>query len=129
MDVDIEFLGGKKLKAVFGDYDLLSDQKKEDGGDGNAPDPFEYFLASTALCAGHYINLFCQARKISTDGIKIKQIDLKDETDQYKRTFRLHVGLPSDFPNKYKNALIKAAEGCTVKHVIQTGPEFEIVLE
>ena len=46
-----------------------------------------------------------------------------------KFTIRTNVKLPASFPEKYRDALVKAAEGCTVKKIVQSCPEFEIVLE
>jgi ribosomal protein S12 methylthiotransferase accessory factor len=39
----------------------------------------------------------------------------------------ISVDLPADFPEKYKFALVKAIDHCTVKAHILRPPQFEIV--
>ncbi len=43
-------------------------------------------------------------------------------------TIAITVDLPSGFPEKYRSALIKAVDRCTVKAHIQRPPQFEIVV-
>lgn len=127
MEIKIKLLDGKKVKAKINNYEVISDQSIEDGGESLAPNPFQYFLSSTAMCVGFYVNSFCKQRSISTDAIEIIQNDLDlDENNFYKRKFKIEIKLPSDFPEKYKAALMKTAEACTVKKVIMAQPEFEL---
>lgn len=129
MEIKVSLLDGKKVKAKINDYEIMSDQSIDDGGESLAPNPFEYFLSSTAMCVGFYVNNFCKQRNIATDNIKITQNDTQiEENNFYKRKFEISVKLPSDFPEKYKAALQKTAESCTVKKVIQNTPEFELKL-
>lgn len=124
MDIEIKILDGVKLQAKLGDHTVNSDQPKENGGDGTAPNPFEYFLASVGLCAGHYINAFCKQREIPTNNIVIMQ--KVSRNTEGKVVFSIEVKLPTDFPEKYKDSVIKAAEGCAVKKAIQSQPVFEL---
>jgi putative redox protein len=124
MDIEIKILDGAKLEAKLGAYTIYSDQPKDGGGEGTAPNPFEYFVASVGLCVGHYINAFCKQREITTNNIKIMQ--KVSRNDQGKVFFLIEVKLPSDFPEKYKDTVLKAAEGCAVKKAIQSQPVFEL---
>ncbi|TRX55691.1 OsmC family protein [Thalassomonas sp. M1454] len=128
MKIDVEMLAGQQLKAKFGDYEVISDQNKSVGGNEEYPEPFDYFLASMALCAGFYIRKFCHTRDISTDGIVISQTNQAIGDDHYKKKFNISVTLPDSFPKKYRKAVLSAANSCTVKKVIQALPEFEISL-
>ena len=62
--VKVSFPDGKKIDATIGEFTINTDQKKENGGDESAPEPFQLFLASIATCAGIYALNFCQARHI-----------------------------------------------------------------
>lgn len=126
MDINIKILDGAKLEAKLGNYTVNSDQPKDGGGDGTAPNPFEYFLASVGLCVGHYINAFCKQREILTKDIKITQ--KVSRTSEGKVAFSIEVKLPNDFPEKYKDTVLKSAEGCAVKKAIQAQPVFEVKL-
>lgn len=129
MKIDIALLDGQKLQANFGKHQIISDQSVSAGGDAAYPEPFDYFLASMPLCAAFYIRKFCEARDISTDGISLSQEHSTVSEDKYRKAFSINVSLPEDFPEKYKKALLAAANSCTVKKVIQAMPEFSIQID
>jgi len=129
MKIDIALLDGQKLQANFGKHQIISDQSVSAGGDAAYPEPFDYFLASMPLCAAFYIRKFCEARDINTDGISLSQEHSTVSEDKYRKAFSINVSLPEDFPEKYKKALLAAANSCTVKKVIQAMPEFSIQID
>ncbi len=128
----------KELKVVFGDnykidveykgFTVKTDQPVRDGGDGTAPAPFDYFLVSLAACAGFYALAFCRERKISTGGLAMTMTAEKGEVSKLIDKVTIAVVLPNDFPEKYKFAVVKAIDHCTVKANILRAPQFEIVI-
>ncbi len=126
MKIEVSFAEGKKLEAQFNNFLVHSDQSKKIGGKESAPEPFDFFLASMALCAGHFVREFCCARDIDTDGIKIIQEDSKDPANPSKRVFSVSVDVPVNFPEKYIPALNQALKLCSVRKVIEAGPTFEV---
>ena len=128
MEMTITFPGGKKVNAEMDGVVIPTDQPS-DGGDGSAPSPFSYFLASMGTCAGIYVLSFCQQRDISTVGMSLTQ-RMEFATDESGHTrlskVTLAIMLPAGFPDKYRNAIVKTAELCSVKKVIMNPPEFEI---
>lgn len=128
----------KELKVVFGDnyridvdykgFIIKTDQPVHDGGDGTAPSPFDYFLVSLASCAGFYALAFCRERKIPVEGLGVTMKTERGEVSKMIDTIAITVDLPSGFPEKYRSALIKAVDRCTVKAHIQRPPQFEIVV-
>ena len=129
MKIDIALLEGQKLQASFGKHQIISDQSVSAGGDEFYPEPFDYFLASMPLCAAFYIRKFCEARDISTEGITLSQEHSTIGEDKFRKAFSIKVSLPKDFPEKYKKAVLAAANSCTVKKVVQAMPEFNIQIE
>ena len=125
MKINVRFGNNLKLEASFGDHTVKSDIPAPTG-DGSAPNPFEYFISSVALCSAHYVRSFCLARKLPLEGIEILQEF--QHTPDYKSTFDIKVKLPANFPEKYKSSLLAAAQGCTVKKTIQALPDFQISL-
>ncbi|HZJ92821.1 MAG TPA: OsmC domain/YcaO domain-containing protein, partial [Thiopseudomonas sp.] len=95
-------------------------------GEGSAPGPFDYFLASSALCAAYFVKLYCQARDIPTENIRLSQNNIVDPEDRYKQIFKIQVELPSDISDKDRQGILRSIDRCTVKRVVQTGPEFVI---
>ena len=51
----ITFEGNKRVKVRVKDFDIWTDQPKEQGGDGSAPTPIDLFLASLGSCSGVFV--------------------------------------------------------------------------
>ena len=125
----ITFPGGEKVNAEFSGRIIASDQPLETGGEGTAPSPFDYFLASLGTCAGIYVLSFCRQRQIATEGLALTQrMEFTPAADGRKRLARvaIDIHLPPGFPEKYRNAIVKTAGLCTVKKVLMDPPEFVI---
>ena len=125
-DIEITFDGGKVITAHVNGKTIKTDQSVKHGGGGTAPEPFELFLASIGTCAGIYVKSFCDQRGINGEGIKIIQSVEIDPDKRVPSRFGLNIQLPADFPEKYRTAVINAAELCLVKKTISNSPQFEI---
>jgi ribosomal protein S12 methylthiotransferase accessory factor len=126
-DIAVSFPGGKRVDAHVGDFVIHTDQPVHQGGEGTAVGPFDLFLASLAACAGLYVLGFCQARSLSTDGLALRQHVDVDPTSKLPTRIRMEVQLPPSFPERYRAAIVRAAEGCKVKKTIAAGPVVEVV--
>jgi len=126
MDMHIKFEGKSKISAEYKGFSIKTDQGVMSGGEGTAPAPFDLFLASIGTCAGFYIKSFCDQRNINTEGIEIVQKMAYNQEERRIGAIDIEIKLPEDFPVKYKDALINAANLCAVKRHIHTPPEFSI---
>jgi ribosomal protein S12 methylthiotransferase accessory factor len=125
MDMVIDFPGGLRVDANFGPYTVATDQPMPYGS-GSAPTPFATFLGSIGTCAGIYVLSFCQQRGIPTDGVRIVQsLEADPRTGMISKVL-LDIQVPPEFPEKYKNAVIRAADQCAVKKHFETPPSFEV---
>jgi ribosomal protein S12 methylthiotransferase accessory factor len=123
---NITFDGNKKVSAHFRDFTVHTDQQEKGGGENTAPSPFELFLASIGTCAGFFVASFCQSRSIPIDNMSIVQtVSRNDETHMVEKVM-LDIMLPPDFPEKYKAAVIKAADTCSVKKHLLNPPEIQV---
>jgi len=120
----VSFGGGKKVNADFNGFTILTDQAEYAGGEGAAPEPFSLFLASIGTCAGIFVLSFCQSRGIPTEGIRLVQSHFAKESGRGIGKIEIAIELPLDFPEKYKDAVISAANLCAVKKHIMEPPEF-----
>jgi len=125
-DMVVTFPGNKKVRAQYKGITIDSDQSKSHGGDGSAPPPFDLFLASIANCSATYIIYFCEKRDIPLDNIRLVQKMEMNEKTRMIEKIRLIVELPEDFPEKYREPLLKTVDLCTVKKHIINAPEFEL---
>lgn len=126
MQINVNFLDNLRLEAKFDDFTVVTDQPIRYKGDGSAPSPFDYFLASSALCAAYFVRVYCKARDIPTDNIRLSQNNIVDPENRYNQIFKIQVELPEDISDKDRQGILRSIDRCTVKKVVQTGPEFEI---
>ena len=126
MEIKVNFLDNLRLEAKFDDYTVIADQPIRYKGDASAPGPFDYFLASSALCVAYFVKVYCVGKGISTDDIRLSQNNIVDPEDRYNQIFQIQVELPDTISDKDRAGILRSIERCTVKKVIQAGPEFKI---
>ncbi|EJN03255.1 OsmC domain/YcaO domain-containing protein [Herbaspirillum sp. YR522] len=126
MEIKVNFLDKLRLEAKFDDFTVIADQPIRYKGDGSAPGPFDYFLASSALCAAYFVKLYCNTRNIPTENIRLSQNNIVDPENRYKQIFKIQVELPADIAEVDRRGILRSIERCTVKKVVQEGPDFVI---
>lgn len=120
MEMEIVFPGGARVDAKTGGMVIPTNQ------DGSAPSPFGLFLASVGTCAGIYVLSFCQQRGLPTDNIRIVQRMGFDPMTRMINEVELDIQVPPDFPEKYKDAVIRSANQCAVKKHLENPPAFNV---
>jgi putative redox protein len=126
MEMIIDFPGGAKVDAHFGDFTVHTDQPPMGGGEGSAPTPFAVFLASLGTCVGIYVLGFCKQRGLPTEGIRIIQRMYNDPLSGLVGKIELEIQVPPSFPEKYRPSLVRSAELCAVKKHFENPPQFNI---
>jgi len=126
MDMEIVFPGGKRVDASYKSFTIKTDQPLFAGGEGSHPAPFDLFLASLGTCAGFYVLSFCQKRGIPTENIKLTLRPERNKKTRMVEKVGIEILLPPEFPEKYKKAVVKAAEECTIKKHLVNPPKFEV---
>ncbi|QDC43514.1 OsmC domain/YcaO domain-containing protein [Methylophilus medardicus] len=126
MEIKVNFLDKLRLEAKFDDFTVIADQPIRYKGDGSAPGPFDYFLASSALCAAYFVKLYCSTRNIPTDNIRLSHNNIVDPDDRYKQIFKIQIELPAEISEKDRTGILRSIDRCTVKKVVQAGPDFVI---
>ena len=124
MEIKVNYLDNLRLEAKFDDFTVISDQPIRYKGDGSAPGPFDYFLASSAMCAAYFVKVYCLARDIPTDNIRLAHNNIVDPENRYKQQFKIQIELPESISEKDRIGILRSIDRCTVKKVVQTGPEF-----
>jgi putative redox protein len=126
MEIKVTFPGGKRVDAEYKSFTIKTDQPVYAGGEGSAPAPFDLFLASIATCSGIYVLSFCQEREIPTEGDSIVMKTEKNSETKMIDKISIEINLPPEFPEKYRKAVIRAVDTCSVKAHIFNPPTFEI---
>lgn len=131
MRIDISLPGGARADAAVGGFLVRTDQPPALGGEDAAPSPYTLFLASLGTCAGFFVARFCTTRGIPVEGIRLVQHVASDPTTHLAGEVRFEIHVPSSFPEKYRAALVKVVDQCSVKRTMQAPPTFatEVVVE
>jgi len=125
MDMEVYFPGNKRVHARYKGFVIETDQPVGAGGDDSAPAPFDLFIASLGTCAGIYVLSFMEQRGLSTEGAGITVSLERDPETRLVSKVSLQIKLPPDFPPKYVDAVIRAAEMCAVKRHLENPPVLE----
>ncbi len=127
-ELKVVFAGNYRVDVEYKGFTVKTDQPVREGGDGTAPSPFDVFLVSLAACAGYYALAFCKERKIPTEGLGVIMTTERGEVSKMVDKISIAVTPPAGFPEKYRDALVKSVDHCTVKAHILRPPRFEVVL-
>ncbi|OFW61926.1 MAG: osmotically inducible protein OsmC [Actinobacteria bacterium RBG_16_64_13] len=125
MDMEVYFPGNKKVYANYKGFVIQTDQPLQSGGDESAPAPFDLFMVSIGTCAGIYVLNFLEQRGLPTQGAGITLRQERDPETKLVGKVSLEIKLPAGFPEKYRDAVIRAAETCAVKRHLDNPPAFE----
>ncbi len=124
--IEVGFPEGKKVSAKIKEFEIITDQPVNEGGDGETASPFDLFLSSIATCTGFYALRFCESKGIEMKGMKMELDTEFDEKKGLIGKISLNLTLPRNFPKKYEKAIVRSMNLCTVKKHIINSPEFEI---
>jgi putative redox protein len=124
-EIVVTLPGQRRVDARLGPHLVRTDQPLDNGGEDTAPSPFQLFLAAIGTCAGIFVQGFCAKRGISTEGIRIVERPRVD-ADGTLLGVDLDIEVPPSFPEKYRDALVRVADQCSVKRAIEARPRFEV---
>jgi ribosomal protein S12 methylthiotransferase accessory factor len=121
--------GGARTETEVGPFTIVTDQARHSGGEGSAPSPFSVFLATIGACAGAYVHAFCRPRGLPAENIRIVQTMTTDPATGMVTNVDLVIQLPADFPEKYREPLLRTVEHCTIKKHLETPPRITMRAE
>lgn len=125
MDVELRFADGPAIEARYKGHVVHTDQPVAKGGRGAAPSPFDLFVLSLATCAGFYVSTFLRQRGLPTEDLGLRLTPVSDASGLLTRV-GIVIQLPAAVPEKYRAAVVRAAEQCLVKRQLERPPAFEI---
>ena len=125
MTIDVTFPGGAAVDASVKGFTVRTDQAPPLGA-ASAPTPFDVFLASIATCMGFYAVHFCRERGIPVDGLRLSLEPVRDPEKKRLSKIRVALTLPAGFPEKYREAIVRAVDQCAVKKHMVEPPAFDL---
>ena len=125
MTMIIRFGGNKVVHAEAKGFTITTDVPSEPGGAVTAPSPVDLLLASLGTCTSYYVLHFCEQRELALDSVSLSLNVDRDEESKRITKIKMSINVPPSFPERYLDAIVKAASQCTVKKYLQDCPEIE----
>lgn len=95
--------------------------------DKEHPSPGNLFLASVATCTAATAAWYCRTHQLPLPRAVHFKGQMDDETEMFVQV-SFEIEVPSDFPHRQYDALIRAAESCWVKKLWQNPPQFNTLI-
>ena len=119
MTMTIRFGGNKVVHAETKGFTITTDVPSEPGGAVTAPSPVDLLLASLGTCTSYYVLHFCEQHGMSLDDVSLSLDVDRDVESQKIAKIKIRINLPESCPERYFDAIVKAASQCTVKKYLQ----------
>ena len=126
MEINVNFLDNMRLEAKFDDFTVISDQPIRYKGDGSAPALLTTFWR-LRLCARHISFDFIATHAIFQPKISVfHKTTLSTPKTAISSCLKFRLSYRADISEKDRKAIIRAAERCAVKRVIENDLEFDV---
>jgi putative redox protein len=122
--------GGVRFTADIRGHKLTVDQPRHAGGGDAGPMPLELLPASLATCVAIYVQQFLATRHLDPTGMEVQVSSAGASNPHRIGLLEVSVSVPKGIPEQYREAVVRAAESCTVHHTLTHAPEIRVsVLE
>ena len=121
----ITFPGNKKVNVEVKGFNILTDQKKENGGDASAPTPIDLFLASLGSCSGVFVLNFLKMHLLP-ETVYLTLNPVWNINEYVIERIELVIHLPHDFPAGFDHALVEVAKRCLVARHVKIAHDIRI---
>jgi ribosomal protein S12 methylthiotransferase accessory factor len=118
--------GGVRFTADIRGHGVTVDQPARGGGTDSAPMPVELLPAALGTCVALYVQQFLVTRGLDPAGMTVEVNTVGAANPNRIGRFDVQVKIPGGVPEKYRDAVRRAAEGCTVHHTLTHVPEIAV---
>jgi putative redox protein len=122
MQVDVSFPSATRIQARSKDLTVEVGPPPDRGGDADAYGPFDLLLCSLATCTGFQVADFLQQRGLQTDGAGVHIQAERGQQTHLLESISIAIHVPSEFPEKYTDAIVRAAGLCFIKQQLGHQP-------
>ncbi len=126
--LSVAYEGGKRFTAEVRGHRIESDQREKGGGQDSAPEPFDIFVASHAMCMMLFAQIFLERNEFSTEGLSL-EVDY-EMADHPRRLGKVHgiLHVPNAELGKRATGVVRSALACPVHHSIREDTEITLEL-
>ena len=120
--------GGLKFAAQIRSHRIVVDQPERAGGGDTAPMPIELLGASLGTCIALYIHQFCEARQLSSAGLRVEVTQQGAQNPNRIGEFAVRVELPEGIPEQYLPVIERVARSCPAHNTFEHGAAVTVQL-
>jgi putative redox protein len=128
MDVTIDYPNAAAVQARSKNLIVEVGPPPARGGDPDAYGPFDMLLCGLGTCTGFAVLDFLNERGLPIEEAGLRITAERSEETHLLQNVRLDIRVPKGFPQKYEDAIIRAAKTCPVKDQLGLTPEFRVVI-
>jgi putative redox protein len=126
--VTVTWDGGVRFTADIRGHKVTVDQPLQGGGADAGPTPLELVPAALGTCVAFFVKQFLAARGLDATGLAIQVFTAPEANPHRIGRFEVIVSVPRGVPEQYRDAVVRAAESCTVHHTLTHHPEIAVEL-
>lgn len=127
--VNVTWDGGVRFTADIRGHKVHVDQPRQGGGEDSAPGPLELVPAALGTCVAYFVQQFLVTRGVDPTGLEVA-VGVAGAPNPHRiGRFDVRVRVPAGMPERYREAVVRAAETCTVHHTLTHTPEIAVILE
>ncbi len=127
--ITVTWDGGVRFTADVRGHKVAVDQPQQAGGADSAPMPLELVPTSLGTCVALFVQQFLVTRGLDATGLTVEVQTLGAANPHRIGKFEVAVKIPGGVPEKYREAVRRAAEGCTVHHTLTHQPEIAVAID
>jgi ribosomal protein S12 methylthiotransferase accessory factor len=91
--------------------------------------PLELVPTGLGTCVALFVQQFLATRGLDATGLTV-EVRTEGAANPHRiGRFDVNVHIPGGVPEKYREAVKRAAEGCTVHHTLMHQPEIAVVID
>jgi putative redox protein len=126
MQVDVNFPSPDRVEARCKQLRMEIGPPPDQGGDPEAYGPFDMLLCALATCTGYAVLAFLDQRGFSTADAGLRIEAERNPDSHLLDKVSMEIRVPDGFPDKYKDAVVRATDRCFIKAQLGHKPDFEI---
>jgi uncharacterized OsmC-like protein len=124
--ITVTWDGGVRFTADVRGHTVSVDQPPQAGGADTAPMPLELLPTSLGTCVALFVQQFLVTRGLDATGLTVVVTAAGATNPHRLGRFDVEVRIPGGVPEKYREAVVRAAETCTVHHTLTHAPEIRV---
>jgi uncharacterized OsmC-like protein len=124
--ITVTWDGGVRFTADIRGHKVAVDQPPQGGGTDRAPMPLELLPTALGTCVALFVQQFLAARGLDATGMEVQVFTAAAANPHRIGQFGVTVSVPKGIPDKYRDAVKRVAESCTVHHTLSHQPEIAV---